>query len=65
MANRGEIWWGAAPYDKGRPLSVLSRDAANAAVRRVVPVVALPPGGSHDNRGALPTARACLDTPAG
>jgi len=33
---RGEIWWGEAPDDKGRPFLVVSRDAANTVMQRVL-----------------------------
>ena len=36
MVARGEIWWGEAPDEKGRPFLVVSRDAANAVMRRVL-----------------------------
>lgn len=36
MVARGELWWGEAPDEKGRPFLVVSRDAANAAMRRVL-----------------------------
>lgn len=36
MVGRGEVWWGEAPDEKGRPFLVVSRDAANRAMRRVL-----------------------------
>ncbi len=36
MVARGEVWWGEAPDEKGRPFLVVSRDAANAVMRRVL-----------------------------
>lgn len=33
---RGEVWWGETPAEKGRPFLVVSRDAANAAMQRVL-----------------------------
>lgn len=36
MVARGEIWWGEAPVQKGRPFLVISRDAANAVMGRVI-----------------------------
>jgi mRNA interferase MazF len=36
VVARGEIWWGEAPDEKGRPFLVVSRDAANAVMRRVL-----------------------------
>ncbi len=36
MVARGDVWWGEAPDEKGRPFLVVSRDAANAAMRRVL-----------------------------
>ena len=34
--RRGEIWWGETPEEKGRPFLVVSRDAANEVMRRVM-----------------------------
>lgn len=34
--RRGELWWGESPDEKGRPYLVVSRDAANEAMRRVL-----------------------------
>ncbi len=36
MVARGELWWGEAPDAKGRPFLVVSRDAANAVMQRVL-----------------------------
>lgn len=36
MVARGELWWGESPDDKGRPYLVVSRDAANAVMQRVL-----------------------------
>lgn len=36
MVARGEIWWGETPEHKGRPFLVVSRDAANAVMQRVL-----------------------------
>ena len=36
MVARGEIWWGEAPDAKGRPYLVVSRDAANDVMKRVL-----------------------------
>lgn len=36
VVGRGEVWWGEAPDEKGRPFLVISRDAANEAMRRVL-----------------------------
>lgn len=36
MVARGEIWWGEAPDEKGRPFLVVSRDAANSVMKRVL-----------------------------
>lgn len=36
MVARGEIWWGEAPDQKGRPYLVVSRDAANRVMSRVL-----------------------------
>lgn len=36
MVARGELWWGEAPDQKGRPFLVVSRDAANRAMQRVL-----------------------------
>lgn len=36
MVGRGEIWWGETPDEKGRPFLVVSRDAANDIMQRVL-----------------------------
>jgi mRNA interferase MazF len=36
VVARGDVWWGEAPDEKGRPYLVVSRDAANAAMQRVL-----------------------------
>jgi len=36
VVARGEIWWGETPDDKGRPFLVVSRDAANDVMQRVL-----------------------------
>ncbi len=36
VVARGDIWWGEAPDEKGRPFLVVSRDAANELMRRVL-----------------------------
>lgn len=36
MVERGELWWGEAPDAKGRPFLVVSRDAADAVMQRVL-----------------------------
>lgn len=36
VVSRGEVWWGESPDEKGRPYLVVSRDGANAVMRRVV-----------------------------
>ena len=36
MVARGEVWWGEAPDEKGRPFLVVSRDAANEVMQRVL-----------------------------
>lgn len=36
MVARGDIWWGEAPDEKGRPFLVVSRDAANRVMQRVL-----------------------------
>ena len=36
MVARGEVWWGETPEDKGRPFLVVSRDAANQVMGRVL-----------------------------
>lgn len=36
MVARGEVWWGETPEEKGRPFLVVSRDAANRVMHRVL-----------------------------
>lgn len=36
MVARGEVWWGEAPDESGRPFLVVSRDMANAVMQRVL-----------------------------
>jgi mRNA interferase MazF len=36
VVARGEIWWGETPEEKGRPFLVVSRDAANEVMQRVL-----------------------------
>lgn len=36
VVARGELWWGETPDEKGRPFLVVSRDAANVVMRRVL-----------------------------
>lgn len=36
MVARGEIWWGETTDEEGRPFLVVSRDAANHVMRRVL-----------------------------
>ena len=36
MVARGEVWWGETPEEKGRPFLVVSRDAANRVMQRVL-----------------------------
>jgi len=36
VVARGELWWGEAPDDKGRPYLVVSRDVANQVMERVL-----------------------------
>lgn len=36
MVARGELWWGETPDEKGRPFLVVSRDAANHVMQRVL-----------------------------
>ncbi len=38
VVARGEVWWGEAPDEKGRPFLVVSRDAANRVMQRVLVV---------------------------
>ena len=36
VVARGEVWWGETADEKGRPFLVVSRDAANETMRRVL-----------------------------
>lgn len=36
MVTKGELWWLETPDEKGRPVLVISRDEANAVMRRVM-----------------------------
>lgn len=36
VVARGEIWWGEAPDERGRPFLVISRDVANRVMQRVL-----------------------------
>jgi mRNA interferase MazF len=36
VVARGEVWWGESSDEKGRPYLVVSRDAANEVMRRVL-----------------------------
>jgi mRNA interferase MazF len=36
VVARGEVWWGETPDQKGRPFLVVSRDAANQVMQRVL-----------------------------
>lgn len=36
MVARGEVWWGETPDEKGRPFLIVSRDAANEVMQRVL-----------------------------
>lgn len=36
MVARGEVWWGETPDEKGRPFLVVSRNAANEVMQRVL-----------------------------
>jgi mRNA interferase MazF len=36
VVARGEVWWGEAPDEKGRPFLVVSRDAATRVMARVL-----------------------------
>ncbi len=36
MVARGELWWGEAPDEQGRPFLVISRDCANEVMQRVL-----------------------------
>lgn len=36
VVARGELWWGESPDEKGRPFLVVSRNAANHVMQRVL-----------------------------
>lgn len=36
VVARGEVWWGETVDEKGRPFLVVSRDAANLVMQRVL-----------------------------
>jgi mRNA interferase MazF len=36
VVARGEVWWGETPDEKGRPFLIVSRDAANRVMQRVL-----------------------------
>jgi mRNA-degrading endonuclease toxin of MazEF toxin-antitoxin module len=36
VVAKGELWWLETPDEKGRPVLVISRDEANAIMRRVM-----------------------------
>jgi mRNA interferase MazF len=36
VVAQGELWWLETPDEKGRPVLVISRDEANAVMRRVM-----------------------------
>ena len=36
VVARGEVWWAEDPDEKGRPFLVVSRDAANEVMQRVL-----------------------------
>lgn len=36
VVARGEVWWGETSDEKGRPFLVVSRDAANHVMQRVL-----------------------------
>jgi mRNA interferase MazF len=36
VVARGDVWWGEAPDEKGRPFLVISRDVANDVMQRVL-----------------------------
>jgi mRNA interferase MazF len=36
VVARGDVWWGEAPDEKGRPFLVVSRDIANEVMQRVL-----------------------------
>lgn len=36
VVAKGDVWWGEAPNEKGRPFLVVSRDVANEVMQRVL-----------------------------
>lgn len=36
MVARGDVWWGEAPDEKGRPFLIVSRDVTNEVMQRVL-----------------------------
>ncbi len=36
VVAKGDVWWGEAPDEKGRPFLVVSRDVANEVMQRVL-----------------------------
>jgi mRNA interferase MazF len=36
VVARGEVWWGETAEEKGRPFLIVSRDAANRVMQRVL-----------------------------
>lgn len=36
VVARGEVWWGQTPDEKGRPFLIVSRDAANLVMQRLL-----------------------------
>jgi mRNA interferase MazF len=36
VVARGDVWWGEAPDEKGRPFLIVSRDIANEVMQRVL-----------------------------
>ena len=36
VVARGDLWWGETPDEQGRPFLVVSRDAANEVMQRVL-----------------------------
>lgn len=36
VVARGDLWWGETPDEKGRPFLVVSRDAANEVMQRLL-----------------------------
>jgi mRNA interferase MazF len=36
VVGRGDVWWGQAPDEKGRPFLIVSRDIANEVMQKVL-----------------------------